>query len=311
MKPYHNFDDARVLAQHCPQLLTHGVKQQDTGALALRFADQLASDLPARLRPLLIGAKPLTSFGEASKQTVHSLMQEIGTTATNFAVAVPGTAVKLLLSFDNATAISLTDRLFGGTGKVDAEIEGSAPAKLSLSATLALERIVDVFASAAAEQMETPVGGDERAEERASAVHFDSDETRITGFPRGEDCLAWTFTIAQEGFDDWGGRLAVLESALIAAGGSGNAADETQAPLSFGAAARQHPFEDVPLELTAILAEMRLPIARVYALARGDILPLAPRRNVPLKMGQETIGHGSIGALDERVALQLTGVNYE
>jgi flagellar motor switch protein FliM len=36
------------------------------------------------------------------------------------------------------------------------------------------------------------------------------------------------------------------------------------------------------------------------------VLPVSVARAVPLRVGETTIAHGSVGAVDERVAVQIT-----
>ena len=47
------------------------------------------------------------------------------------------------------------------------------------------------------------------------------------------------------------------------------------------------------------------PVA-IAALQPGQILPVAVARSIPLKGGGKTIAHGTIGAMDDRVAVQIT-----
>ena len=66
------------------------------------------------------------------------------------------------------------------------------------------------------------------------------------------------------------------------------------------------PFADMPIDLTAVLVDMSLPLATVSALSVGQVLPVPIARNVPVKVGARTYAHGTIGALDDRVAIQIT-----
>ena len=51
---------------------------------------------------------------------------------------------------------------------------------------------------------------------------------------------------------------------------------------------------------------MALPVSAIAALVPGQILPVTVARNVPLWIGETQIAHGTIGALDERIAVQIT-----
>ena len=68
------------------------------------------------------------------------------------------------------------------------------------------------------------------------------------------------------------------------------------------------PFADMLLPLEAVVAEFSLPLSKLSSLSPGDVFPLALSREVPLKISETTIGYGSVGAAEDRVALQLTRV---
>nr|WP_268958963.1 FliM/FliN family flagellar motor C-terminal domain-containing protein [Novosphingobium aerophilum] len=65
------------------------------------------------------------------------------------------------------------------------------------------------------------------------------------------------------------------------------------------------PFGDLPLQLSAILVDMRMSMATVAAIEPGMVLPVAVARQVPLRLGQATVATGTVGAADDRVALQI------
>src|SRR5262249_3318396 len=66
------------------------------------------------------------------------------------------------------------------------------------------------------------------------------------------------------------------------------------------------PFGAVELTVSAVLVDMRIGFAELSKLQPGQILPVAVARSVPLKVGSKTIAHGTIGAMDDRVAVQIT-----
>ena len=51
---------------------------------------------------------------------------------------------------------------------------------------------------------------------------------------------------------------------------------------------------------------MAIPLTALSRLTPGQVLPVTIARSVPLRIGSATIAHGTIGALDERVAVQIT-----
>jgi flagellar motor switch protein FliM len=58
--------------------------------------------------------------------------------------------------------------------------------------------------------------------------------------------------------------------------------------------------------VSAVLVDIRLPLAAISALEVGQILPVPVARAVPVRVGGQTIAHGTVGALDDRLAVQLT-----
>jgi flagellar motor switch/type III secretory pathway protein FliN len=77
-------------------------------------------------------------------------------------------------------------------------------------------------------------------------------------------------------------------------------------PLRKAADPFAEPFAGLPLRLTAVLVEMRLPLTMVAGLEPGMVLPVAVARQVPLRAAGLTVATGTVGAADDRVALQIT-----
>src|SRR5690606_5292202 len=66
------------------------------------------------------------------------------------------------------------------------------------------------------------------------------------------------------------------------------------------------PFADITLTLGAVLTEMRVPLSRIAAFAPGQTIPIPVARAVPLRVGGAIVARGTVGELDDRVALQIT-----
>ena len=56
---------------------------------------------------------------------------------------------------------------------------------------------------------------------------------------------------------------------------------------------------------TATLVDMAIPLSRIVALQVGTVLPVPIHRTVPLSIADIAIAHGAVGALDDRVALEI------
>nr|WP_301332498.1 FliM/FliN family flagellar motor C-terminal domain-containing protein [Parerythrobacter lacustris] len=64
------------------------------------------------------------------------------------------------------------------------------------------------------------------------------------------------------------------------------------------------------MPLTAVLGEIRAPVARLARLAPGDVLPLAISGQARLRVGGIEIARGQIGATDGQLALRLTHIAW-
>ncbi|MGD9472104.1 MAG: FliM/FliN family flagellar motor switch protein [Novosphingobium sp.] len=295
MKPDHSFTAQRALANHCTELLGRSSAAQERTELLRAFSTDLCAALPARLQPLLIGGRMRATASEGEARTGASLAQSTGPCAANLAVRLAKVAAPVLLSIDLATALTLTDRMFGGDGAVPAQLPEMVPP----SALLAMERI----ALAAVPALAAVIG----CEEGAPHVSSHASLARLEPFSRGDYYLCWTISVEQDGLPAWTMQLAMHEAALLdrlqqGSGrrqvGAGGTADPASGP--FGA---------IPLTLLAQLAELKLPLARLAALTPGTVIPIAPARSVTLAIGGQAIAQGTIGTLDERVALRLTRVH--
>lgn len=293
MKTQHSFVAERALANHCSELLAG--KADDAGAqdeLRAEFATTLCAQFSRRLQPLLAG-KPIRLQSEAGgAATASSLAQGIGTCAANFTLACGPAEAVFLVSFDLGTANGLTDRLFGGDG-VPSQDE---PGELSPSSVLALERLALVAAQA--------IGASSVSSDAARVLRHHTSIARLEPFPRGEYCLSWKLTAEQEGAEAWHMLLAAREAdvdAMLSAqgGASARVRDGLRAdPLI-------EPFAAIPLPLRAVLAEFKLPLAKLAAMSPGETIPIALARDVPLSIGQQVIARGKVGSLDDRIALRL------
>ena len=293
MKPVREFAAERVAVQHCAELLRSGQAPFDMGTACAEFTAELALALPARLETLLLGPRIVVTDWPAETKAANALASSWSAPSVHFAVSFGPAFPRFVLSFDNALALALTDRLFGGRGTPDSDI----PKVLPQSAALAVERLV----RAMAETVASLCGAKDidPAIVRHAVIH------RLGVFKRNARCLCWSLTVEQHGSDPWNVSLAVEEPAMRAvleqraAGEPSRSAAREPDPAAIA-------FAGIPLTLTAVLAELRLPLSRLVDLQPGMTIPFAPRRDVPLSIGEQTFATGTVGALDERVALRLT-----
>lgn len=298
MKPVGNLIAERVLAQHCRELLGSALQPPDRKQAVAEWLGEACAALGEELRALLIGARTSASATAGGAQTAASLEQNLARAHIHYLVQSKDPLPRLVLSFDVATALALTDRLFGGAGSLTEE----QAERLPQSCVVALERIARAMQRAIAASLPVEAGQCE--------ISTHHNLARLEAFPRGDYCCHWTIELVQEGFGNAAFGLTALESgvhALI----DGRCKAPAHQPLraSPAEAARRAPFDEIPLELRAELAQLQLPLSRLANFERGQLIALVPRREIPLMLEGRRIATGTIGTLDERVALRLARIS--
>ena len=69
------------------------------------------------------------------------------------------------------------------------------------------------------------------------------------------------------------------------------------------------PWGDLPLPVKAILSDTRFPLSKLARLAPGTIIPLPINRKVPLTCEGRTLAYGTVGEMDDRIALRITEIS--
>ncbi|OBV10902.1 FliM/FliN family flagellar motor switch protein [Erythrobacter dokdonensis] len=299
----HEFAGARPAAQHCRELTQRGPRPEERAVLVAAWRRDLARMLADDLSGLLSGDRLQVGVSEPEALSGHAALERIGPVAANSLLRVGAGGETVLASFDVATAIALTDRSFGGDGRIDPAV----PDRLPRSAALLVEEIAATIAAAI-----TRAGlGDHAARPGAApageVILRSESAARLKPFDPDAAVSLFTLSIANEHGCAWQAVLAIaqerMERLLPVPG---------RAPLPSGD--RQHrapadplasPFAEVPMPLHVVLAEIDLSLVRLQNLAPGDMLPLAMGRQVPLMLGEKPVAHGSIGTLEDRMAIRL------
>lgn len=303
MRMGHAFAPARPAALHCPELTTRGPNPAERAALVAAWRRDLARLLADDLSALLSGDRLEVSVSEPEALTGAEALRRIGPLAANALIRCGGSGETALLSFDFATAIALTDRSFGGDGR----ITGSVPEALPRSAALLVDETATMIAGAITRasfgDMPPPVGATVRGE----VVVRSESAARLKPFALDGRALLFTLEIANRQGCKWAASLALAEErmARLLPGGKRRPRERgLRAPASGMAA----PFAAVPLPLHVVLAEFDLSLARLQSLAVGDTIPLAMGRQVPLMIGETLVAHGAVGTAEDRMAIRLTRV---
>jgi len=292
MKPERAFVAERMLAQHCPELL----QSRDAAPVPLmpalsRLGDGVARALSNALAPLSGGEPPLVRSKAPRECTIAQLSQDIAPLAANSLLTAGAPDMPMLASLDAEAVLRMVDRAFGGRGEAPSPL----PTAFPLSAELMVTRLEGVVVAALGQALGMAV----------QPVRRDGCIIQLNPFASDEQVGVLTLEVDDPGRSPWRVTVAFPQPVLTKLLGDG----EPRAPKPARAShinPADDPFGPVPLTISAVLVDMRIGFAELSNLQPGQILPVAVARSVPLKVGDKTIAHGTIGALDDRVAVQIT-----
>ncbi|MDE2595626.1 MAG: FliM/FliN family flagellar motor switch protein [Sphingomonadales bacterium] len=300
MKPERSLVAERALARHCPELLRgeSTATATDTGPELARLSVRLARALAKGLGPMLGGGAPAVTCAEPRTAGADALVLEIAPFAANCLLAVGRSSAPLLASLDAGAALRIVDRAFGGRG----EAPDPLPEAFPLSAELMIARIEAQIAACLAE-----AAGLIEAD-AVRPLRRDASLAQLAPFPDATPLTLLVLNVEETGHDPWEVILALPAETVTALLGA-EAVHATPAQAARGPASPQaEPYAAMPLPLAAVIVDMRVPFATLAGLTPGMVLPVSVARNVPLRIGDRTIGHGTVGAVDDRVAVQINQI---
>ncbi|GHC91547.1 FliM/FliN family flagellar motor switch protein [Novosphingobium pokkalii] len=300
MKPEREFVAERVVANHCAQLLRPGPSQGELVTALTRAAERLAREMAGALAGLLGGEEPLVecSRPERTVYSDYATMQVMGHRNLGaYTLFGAGQANDRILGMvAGEVVLRLVDRAFGGAGVAPQQL----PRELPLSAQLMVQRLEGLIAGclAAALGAETT--------DAIRPLRREGNIDHLAPFGNDEPIVALVFSVTEPGRPAWAIEMAFPYDTLatLFANGQRPPASGDHAPAD----PREAPFADVPLPLSAVLVDIRLPLAAISALEVGQILPVPVARAVPLCVGGQAIGRGTVGTVDDRLAVQLSQV---
>ena len=296
MKPERALIAERALAQHCPELIRASPPRADLLPQLARCGERLAIAFASALQPLIGGEPPAVSAAPPSECAWGELASEFAPLAANSLLGLGSDNAPLLLSFDAAPIFRLVDLAFGGRGAAPAQLPDAFP----MSAELMIARLETVMIGLIEDAFAIGEGNFIRA------VRRDGNIDLLMPFERDIRAAVLPLTVTEVFGASWTARL-VLPLATLAAllsCAEGRTAGKRMVTRSPGLSAE--PLNAVPLSLRAVLVDMAMPVSAIAQLQAGQILPVSVARSVPLRIGSTTIAHGTIGTLDERVAVQIT-----
>lgn len=294
MKPQHAFVAARALASHDPALLARGPGQAECLAALAGVTTRLARTLRVALARLCGGQPPEVTIAPPVAGPFAALNSDFASVYSRY--ALPACALPMLGAIEVDAVLRLVDRAFGGPG----EVPRVPPRDLPPSADLMVQRIEAILAAelTAAAGLSVPV----------HPLGRDTDWPQVIRGDGATPALQITIRVAEPSHTPWAIYLALPQAAVPALTG-------LAAPARGPAPGHRHdpgdaPFAALPLTLSALLVDTTVPLHRVSRLEVGQVLNLPIARQVPLVAGsgrsQRVVASGTIGAVDDRVAIQIT-----
>jgi flagellar motor switch protein FliM len=278
-------------ASHCAALLARRETQADLGLAFEQFGARLTQALHGCVAAVADDPQVRIASLGATELAGDELRTHCAPLVAASRHLFGGAEHALLLALDGRAILEQLDRTFGGPG----EIEGCLPAQLPNTAAVLAQRLErQVLAAIAGE-----LGGlDFRAAGGTPAEPFSALDP------------AAPLTVLSIAIEAARGREWRIVIALETAALSSLLPKRASAPRAVGSrhkpAIDEAPFADLPLCARARLVDMDMPLHRVAAIAPGAVLPIVVARSVPLQVGETLIACGTVGEIDDQIALQIT-----
>lgn len=299
MRLTHSFDYARPVAQHCPELVSRGLKPEHRAELVNSWRSVLARALTQRFATLFMGDRLVVHVNEEEALTDGEVYSRQSAPATHCLLRCGDSEFPALMSISIPMALALTDRSFGGDGLVPSEV----PEELPRSAAILVEQLACAVAAAVALASEEEAGGE--------MIARSENAGRLKPFGAGARCLSFSIQLGPQGREPWVVQLyfaeAVLEAMLPGEGCGLTQPAKRDDTLSGNGA----PFSCIPMPLEAVLSEFDLSIDQLDRLAPGDELPIAIAREIPLRIGLHEVGRGVLGTSEDRISIRVTRVTQQ
>lgn len=305
MKPERAFIAERAIARHCPELLSRTPDHAELVPLLERVGERLGRRLAATLAPLLGGEAPAVRCSAMREGVIANLRDSGEALAANSLFAVGPGEAPLLISIAAAAVFRIVDLAFGGKGAVPRPLPEAFP----MAAELMIARLETIVAAQITGALDAVTDGSTtmNGPRAIAAQRRDGQLAQLAPFPENQPLAILTLDVSEADGSPWHLTLALPLAALPALFGLAGAGPASpREPILPQRSAMIAPFADLPLTLSAQIVDMVLPFSKVAALVPGQILPVNVARSVPLRVGDTAIAHGTIGAVDDAVAIQIT-----
>lgn len=289
MKPERFLSSAGLAANHADALFGQRAEDVDLLPEFGRLGERLARALAPALAAFGGGKAPEVRVTAVERKSGAELAGELTRLGAN---ALLGTGkLRLLVAIDGGALLAQLDRAFGGTG----EIGNKLPAALPLSADLLAQRMEQAVAELMTQLVDLP--------QPFEVVERDGAYATLAPFRKGDALAVLSLEVIERGAKPMKLALAVKAEALAAllppTETRKRAPERNSGPLD-------EPFGEIALTLEAVLTEMRIPLSRIATLEPGQTLAIPVARAVPLRIGGRVVARGTVGELEDRVALQIT-----
>ncbi len=296
MKQDFAFSAARALARHSPALVRPGPGEAELVGAITPATARLARSLRSGLTPFCGGQVPEIAIDPPRLQTLAEFADQPRAIWSSYALTGATDGALVLSAVSLETALRLVDRAFGGPGDAPRPL----PREMPLSAEMMVQRIEAIIAAHLVQAL------DSAALTGIEPLRRDADLAQLAPVASGARLATLTVTVSEGARTPWLIQIALPLALIAALAGQGSSTPRAAAPAD----PASEPFGTVPLPLTALLIDTRLPLDIVSRLEVGQVLNLPIARQVPLVIGRQrparTIAHGTIGACDDRVAIQIT-----
>lgn len=296
MKPERHFVAERIVAQHCPDLLRPAPGPAELLPNLGKVGRKLGRAVASGLSALLNGKTPVVRCLLPERSDATEFSRRVAHLAANSLLVAGPQDVPLLVTIEAEAVLRLVDRTFGGRG----DVPNPMPEDFPMSAELMIQRLENLVATRLGEALEAPEPDSVRPQRRDGSLHV------INPFLPGEPLALLVFEIEESAEIKWTMCLALSLSALPALFDRGDGAAATPGAPTEPASPLSQPFAEMPLELTAVLVDTRMPMAVAAMLKPGVVLPVAVARAVPLKIAGKIVARGAVGSADDRIAIRIT-----
>lgn len=295
MRQDFTFAAERALANHSPALLRPGPADAELIEALRQAAARLTRALRGALARLCGGEAPDISIDAPHEVGLADFIRP-GLHAYSLYSALPS-GERLVSAIDAGAVLRLVDRAFGGPGEAPLPL----PLELPMSADLMVQRIEAILAA----QLGLALGSATTGRPVIHPLRRDSDLGQLQAFASGTRLVVLDIAVTEGVRAPWPIRIALPQEALAVLTGIVPQPGVVQRDR-MPADPESEPFAALPLGLTAVVVDTMMPLQVVSRLEAGQVLNLPIARQVPLVIGKRTIAHGTIGAVDDRVAIQIT-----